>query len=119
MNVASIKHIMASTFAAMSPIGSMVSPNGRMTDKKLASSSNKLSSFASISSSSFGRRQSVALRRTRSPKIYAAKDLHFNKDGLAIKKLQVSLSVKTPIIQYVELQLSLVFEVLLSFILLL
>ncbi|KAJ0020143.1 hypothetical protein Pint_31467 [Pistacia integerrima] len=92
MNVASIKHIMASTFAAMSPIGSMVAPNGRVTDKKLASSSNKLSSFASISSSSFGRRQSVALRRARSPKIYAAKDLHFNKDGVAIKKLQTGVN---------------------------
>ncbi|KDO54471.1 hypothetical protein CISIN_1g007313mg [Citrus sinensis] len=79
---------MASTFTAMSSISSMIAPNGRMTDKKLASSSNKLSSLASISSSSFGRRQSVALRRARTPKIYAAKDLHFNKDGYAMKKLQ-------------------------------
>ena len=31
-------------------------------------------------------------QRNRSPKICAmAKELHFNKDGLAIKKLQVSL----------------------------
>lgn len=66
----------------------MIAPNGRMTDKKRASSSNKLSSLASISSCSFGRRQSVALRRARTPKIYAAKDLHFNKDGYAMKKLQ-------------------------------
>lgn len=66
----------------------MIAPNGRMTDKKRASSSNKLSSLASISSSSFGRRQSVALHRARTPKIYAAKDLHFNKDGYAMKKLQ-------------------------------
>lgn len=79
---------MASTFTAMSSISSMIAPNGRMTDKKRASSSNKLSSLASISSSSFGRRQSVALRRARTPKIYAAKDLHFNKDGYAMKKLQ-------------------------------
>lgn len=86
---------MASTFTAMSSISSMIAPNGRMTDKKLASSSNKLSSLASISSSSFGRRQSVALRRARTPKIYAAKDLHFNKDGYAMKKLQVSLGAKT------------------------
>ena len=81
---------MASTFTAMSSVGSFVAPNGRVMDKKLTSSSNRLSSFASISSTTFGRRQNVVLRRTRLPKISAAKELHFNKDGSAIKKLQVS-----------------------------
>lgn len=85
---------MASTFTAMSSVGSFVAPNGRVMDKKLASSSNRLSSFASISSTAFGMRQNVVLRRTRLPKISAAKELHFNKDGSAIKKLQVSFCFK-------------------------
>ncbi|MBA0630636.1 hypothetical protein Godav_002711 [Gossypium davidsonii] len=50
-------------------------------DKKLLSSSNRLSSLASISSSSFLNRQNVVLRRSRLPKISVAKELHFNKDG--------------------------------------
>ncbi|KAF5748842.1 putative rubisco subunit binding-protein beta subunit rubb [Tripterygium wilfordii] len=81
-----IKGKMASTFTAMLSAGSLVAPS---LDKKLASSSNRLSSLASISSTSFGRKQNVVLRRSRSPKICAmAKDLHFNKDGSAVKKLQ-------------------------------
>ncbi|GAV83931.1 Cpn60_TCP1 domain-containing protein [Cephalotus follicularis] len=79
---------MASTFTAMSSVGSMIAPNGRVVDRKLASSSTSLLSFASISPSSFGRTQSVVQRRSRLPRICAAKELHFNKDGLAIKKLQ-------------------------------
>lgn len=86
---------MASAFTTMSSVGSLAAPGGRGMDKKLATSSDRLSSYASISSSSFGRRQNVVLRRTRSPRINAmAKDLYFNKDGSAIKKLQVSLCVK-------------------------
>lgn len=82
---------MASTFTAMSSVGSVGAPNAHVMDKKLTSSK-KLSSFANISASSFGRRQNVVLRRLRSPKICAmAKELHFNKDGSAIKKLQVNL----------------------------
>ncbi|KAK8986886.1 hypothetical protein V6N11_055204 [Hibiscus sabdariffa] len=61
-------------------------------DKKLPSSSNRLSSFASISSSSFVSRRNVVLRRSRLPKICAAKELHFNKDGSAIKKLQTGVN---------------------------
>ncbi|PPD82113.1 hypothetical protein GOBAR_DD20952 [Gossypium barbadense] len=60
-------------------------------DKKLSSSSNRLSSLASISSSSFLSRRNVVLRRSRLPKISAAKELHFNKDGSAIKKLQTGV----------------------------
>lgn len=70
---------MASTFSATSSMGSSLAPP-----------SNRLSSFVSISSSSFGKSQSIAQRKARFPKIYAAKQLHFNKDGTAIKKLQVS-----------------------------
>ncbi|GMP29166.1 hypothetical protein CsSME_00004392 [Camellia sinensis var. sinensis] len=80
---------MASTLAGMSSVGSLAAPSARVTDKKLTTSLDKLSSFSSISSSSFSRRQNVALRRTPSPRINAmAKDLYFNKDGSAIKKLQ-------------------------------
>ncbi|TYJ27496.1 hypothetical protein E1A91_A07G191300v1 [Gossypium mustelinum] len=63
-------------------------------DKKLSSPSNRLSSLASISSFSFLSRRNVVLRRSRLPKISAAKELHFNKDGSAIKKLQVCLCFK-------------------------
>ncbi|KAF5735685.1 putative rubisco subunit binding-protein beta subunit rubb [Tripterygium wilfordii] len=81
---------MASTFTAMSSAGSLVAPS---LDKKLASSTNRLSSLASISSTSFGRKQNVVLRRSRAPKICAmAKELHFNKDGSAIKKLQTGVN---------------------------
>ncbi|KAI8002311.1 hypothetical protein LOK49_LG08G00247 [Camellia lanceoleosa] len=80
---------MASTLAGMSAVGSLAAPSARVTDKKFATSLDKLSSFTSISLSLFGRRQNVALHRTRSPRINAmAKELYFNKDGSAIKKLQ-------------------------------
>lgn len=72
---------MASTFAGMSSAGPLAAPS---------TSSNKLSSVANISSTSFGSKRNVALRKTRRPTILAAaKELHFNKDGSAIKKLQV------------------------------
>ena len=73
---------MASTFTATSSIGSMVAPNGHKSDKKLM---NKLSS------SSFGRRQNVCprLRRSSPAIVCAAKELHFNKDGTTIRRLQV------------------------------
>ncbi|CAL9243825.1 unnamed protein product [Arabidopsis halleri] len=72
---------MASTFSATSSIGSSLAPP-----------SNRLSSFVSISSSSFGKSQTFAQRKARFPKIYAAKQLHFNKDGTAIKKLQAGVN---------------------------
>ncbi|KAM7493404.1 hypothetical protein LguiB_028013 [Lonicera macranthoides] len=88
---------MASTFAAMSSAGSLIAPSSsKGADKKLAISSNKLSSFASMSSSSFGTRQNnknVVLRRARPLQITAAaKELYFNKDGSAIKKLQIGVN---------------------------
>ncbi|PPD77664.1 hypothetical protein GOBAR_DD25401 [Gossypium barbadense] len=83
---------MASTFTAMSSVGSFVAPNGLVMDKKLSSSSNRLSSLASVSSSSFLSRRNVVLGRSRLPKISAAKELHFNNDGSAIKKLQTGVN---------------------------
>ncbi|KAK2992589.1 hypothetical protein RJ640_013209 [Escallonia rubra] len=84
---------MASTFAAMSSAGSLAAPGSRVMDKQLATSSNKLSSFATISSSSFGSRRNVVLRKSRSSRITAAaKELYFNKDGSAIKKLQTGVN---------------------------
>ncbi|KAE8036917.1 hypothetical protein FH972_009549 [Carpinus fangiana] len=77
---------MASTFTAMSSVGSLAAPSCRVMDKKFSSS-------ASISSCSFVRRQNVISRRNHSPKICAmAKELHFNKDGSAIKKLQTGVN---------------------------
>ncbi|KAM1292871.1 hypothetical protein ACFX13_020160 [Malus domestica] len=70
-----------------SRVGSTTS--GRVIDRKF----DNLSSRASFSSFSVSRRQNVALRRTRFPRIYAmAKELHFNKDGSAIKKLQIGVN---------------------------
>ncbi|KAA0055727.1 ruBisCO large subunit-binding protein subunit beta [Cucumis melo var. makuwa] len=80
---------MASTFTAMSSIGTLSAPGSRAMDKKLLPSSDKLTSRTSISSFALPKRQSVVLRRNRSSKISAmAKELHFNQDGSAIKKLQ-------------------------------
>lgn len=81
---------MASTFTGMTSVGSLAAPGSRVMDDKIAAS-NRLSSLASISSSSLGRRKNIVLRKSRSSQITAAaKDLYFNKDGSAIKKLQVS-----------------------------
>ncbi|GJY45448.1 RuBisCO large subunit-binding protein subunit beta, chloroplastic [Tanacetum coccineum] len=80
---------MASTFAGVMSVGSLASSSTNPT------SSNKLSSFASISSSSLGRGQSLSLRKRapRASQIKAAsKELYFNKDGSAIKKLQVGVN---------------------------
>lgn len=83
---------MASSFTAMSSVGSFLAPNGCVMDKKLESSSNRFSSLASISSSTcFASRRNAVVTRSRLPKISAAKELHFNKDGSAVRKLQVSL----------------------------
>ena len=69
---------MASAFSATSSLGSSLAPP-----------SNRLSSLVSVSANPFGKSQAFAQRKARFPKIYAAKQLHFNKDGTAIKKLQV------------------------------
>ena len=86
---------MASASYTLSTLGAIASPSNFRTDKKLLASKQKLSqfsSFASISSSSISsRRQSLGSLRRGNCKINAmAKELYFNKDGSAIKKLQVS-----------------------------
>lgn len=84
---------MASAISTMS----LAAPSGLPADNKLTgltSRSAQLSSLASISSSSFGgeRRGMRLRRRSATPAVKAmAKELYFNKDGSAIKKLQVSL----------------------------
>ncbi|KAL6563442.1 hypothetical protein OROGR_002401 [Orobanche gracilis] len=74
---------MASTFAGMSSVGPFAATGGRVMDDRIAAS------FASVSSGALGRRKNVALRKSRPSQVTAAaKDLYFNKDGSAIKKLQ-------------------------------
>ncbi|KAJ0075223.1 hypothetical protein Patl1_34075 [Pistacia atlantica] len=85
---------MASSFTATSSVASLASPcRGRMDDRILSSSS-RLSSLASISLSAFvGRRKDVNLQKRRSLKVKAmAKELHFNQDGDAVKKLQAGVN---------------------------
>lgn len=85
---------MASTFVALSSVGSITSTSAYVADKKLANTSEALSSFGSISSSSSRvRSKNVVLRKRCNLKVQAmAKDLHFNKDGSAIKKLQAGVN---------------------------
>lgn len=78
---------MASTLTTMSSVGSVAATCSRATTDK------KLSSSSQISTMSFGgKRQNVVLQRRCSPKIRAAKELYFNKDGSAIKKLQAGVN---------------------------
>ena len=94
MPLYSVKEEMASTFSTMSTIGYVAAPGGFVTDRKLAVSAQKFSfsSLASISSSSLsGRWHNLHLQKRCNCRIRAmAKELYFNKDGSAIKKLQVS-----------------------------
>ncbi|GFZ11776.1 TCP-1/cpn60 chaperonin family protein [Actinidia rufa] len=82
---------MAST---LSSVGSVVSPSSHTVDKKFINSSETLYSMASITSGPFrNRRRNVALQKRCLPAIRAtAKELHFNKDGSAIKKLQAGVN---------------------------
>ncbi|EXB39594.1 RuBisCO large subunit-binding protein subunit beta [Morus notabilis] len=74
----------------MSSAGSLAALCGCVADMKFQ----KLSSSSAISSCSFVRiRRQNVVRRTPSPRISAmAKELHFNKDGSAIKKLQTGVN---------------------------
>ncbi|KAL1540926.1 ruBisCO large subunit-binding protein subunit beta, chloroplastic-like [Salvia divinorum] len=84
---------MASTFAGLSSVGSLAAPGSRVLDDRITVSSSRLSSLASVSASSIGRRKNVVLRKTRPSQITAAaKDLYFNNDGSAIKRLQVGVN---------------------------
>ncbi|OAY76134.1 RuBisCO large subunit-binding protein subunit beta, chloroplastic [Ananas comosus] len=84
---------MASAFGTVSTVGLAAAPSSFAKEKRL-SASEKLSSLASISSSSVSARtQSVRLQKKHSSKIRAmAKELYFNKDGSAIKKLQIGVN---------------------------
>ncbi|XP_042014980.1 ruBisCO large subunit-binding protein subunit beta, chloroplastic-like [Salvia splendens] len=79
--------------AGLSSVGSLAAPGSRVLDDRISVSSSRLSSLASISASSLGRRKNVVLRKTRLSQITAAaKDLYFNNDGSAIKRLQVGVN---------------------------
>lgn len=76
--------------SAVLSVAALASPCTRMMDTKKATSFKSLSSFASVSSSSLQTRRNLVLHKKCSLKVRAmAKELHFNKDGSAIKKLQV------------------------------
>ncbi|KAH7687244.1 Chaperone tailless complex polypeptide 1 (TCP-1) protein [Dioscorea alata] len=89
---------MAATFSAMSTAGPLAAaPGSNPAEKKPSSSTVKFSRFSSLSSiasSSFsGRRQNVHLQKRCNVKISAmAKELYFNKDGSAMKKLQTGVN---------------------------
>ncbi|KAF6148067.1 hypothetical protein GIB67_024242 [Kingdonia uniflora] len=79
---------MVSALTTISCVGSVATSSSTIIYKKLANTS--LSSFGSISSISYTRRrQNAASQRRCSLKVRVAKELHFNKDGSATKKLQI------------------------------
>lgn len=88
---------MASTFYAISSVGSFATPSSCAMDKKSINSSETLSLSAYMPSSSVRSRiRNAVMQKRYSPVIRAmAKELHFNKDGYAIKKLQVRLQIVT------------------------
>ncbi|KAL8235317.1 hypothetical protein R6Q59_021417 [Mikania micrantha] len=77
----------------LSSISSYGSPSS-ITSKRITSSSEPLSSLSLISSSPLvHRRPNVVVQRKSSLKVKAmAKELHFNRDGSAIKKLQAGVN---------------------------
>ncbi|KAG6504112.1 hypothetical protein ZIOFF_036441 [Zingiber officinale] len=84
------KTSMASTFYTMSTFGAVASASST-TDNKMLASRQKLSSLASMSPSLniSNNKLSFSRRRKGNCMINAmAKELYFNKDGSAIKKLQ-------------------------------
>lgn len=85
---------MASSFVTMSAVGSLISMGSHSIDKRSFSSSHKLSSFDCISSSFLKNNQiNIVPRKRCSFKISAAtKELHFNKNGSAIRKLQAGVN---------------------------
>ncbi|RWV92664.1 hypothetical protein GW17_00044940 [Ensete ventricosum] len=85
---------MASTFSTMSTIGSLGAATCLHANKASAEKFSKFSSLASISSgSSSSRRQNLLTQKRCNSRIRAmAKELYFNKDGSAIKKLQTGVN---------------------------
>ncbi|KAK9078334.1 hypothetical protein SSX86_002391 [Deinandra increscens subsp. villosa] len=77
----------------LSSISSFASPSSKV-NKTGTSSLETMSSFSSISSSPLvHRRQNVVLQRKSSLKVKAmAKELYFNRDGSAVKKLQAGVN---------------------------
>ncbi|GAB2225626.1 hypothetical protein Droror1_Dr00006423 [Drosera rotundifolia] len=85
---------MTSAFAAMSSVSS-VGPSRRFViDRKITGSSNQVPYFSPVPSNTFGgRRTNTFLKRGYPVKIRAsAKELHFNKNGSAIRKLQAGVN---------------------------
>jgi len=78
----------------MSAIGSFLSTGSQSIDKKLSGASHKLSSLDCLSSSSLkGNPNDTVHRRRHSLRIRAAtKEIHFNKNGSAIRKLQAGVN---------------------------
>ncbi|THU55361.1 hypothetical protein C4D60_Mb11t05750 [Musa balbisiana] len=78
----------------MSTIGSLDAASCLHADKAYAEKFSKFSSLASISfSSSSSRRQNLLMQKWCNSRIRAmAKELYFNKDGSAIKKLQTGVN---------------------------
>jgi chaperonin GroEL len=74
---------MASPFGATSTAGLMAAPTGIVSDKK---------PFSASSISLVSRPRNARPQRKCSFRVKAAKELYFNKDGSATKKLQVSFS---------------------------
>ncbi|KAJ8452089.1 hypothetical protein Cgig2_016670 [Carnegiea gigantea] len=85
---------MASGFTAMSAVGSFLSTGNQSIDKRLLGASHKLSSLDCIPSSSVrGNPNVIVHRRRHSFRITAAtKEIHFNKNGSAIRKLQAGVN---------------------------
>lgn len=75
---------MASPFGATSTVGLMAAPSGIVSDKK---------PFSLSSISLADRPRHVRLQRKCNFRVKAAKELYFNKDGSATKKLQVSFTL--------------------------
>ncbi|KAL0918223.1 hypothetical protein M5K25_010219 [Dendrobium thyrsiflorum] len=87
---------MAATFNTVSTFGSLAA-SGLAADNKFLSSSGKLSQFSSLASISSHplscRRKKLNLQKRCNTDISAmAKELYFNKDGSAIKKLQTGVN---------------------------
>ncbi|VAH99359.1 unnamed protein product [Triticum turgidum subsp. durum] len=74
---------MASPFGATSTVGLMAAPTGLVSDKK---------PFSLSSISLADRPRHVRLQRKCNFRVKAAKELYFNKDGSATKKLQVGVN---------------------------
>ncbi|GAB4842282.1 hypothetical protein Ancab_012252 [Ancistrocladus abbreviatus] len=84
---------MASTLTTISSLSSLASSRSSTSENKILSSSSQVSSFVSISPSFSGSIRADVLKRSCTFKVKAsAKELHFNKDGSAVRKLQAGVN---------------------------